>query len=149
LIKLRQATVFDHSEILKLCVEWFNELTINGFPSVCEYSGIWLADLIANHIVFIGELEGKIIGAMVLRTGFMPWNNKEKVLINDAFMTDINYRDTGIGKLLIDVTKKFADDQDMMLILSHMTGKDATIKDRYFKSLGFKYAGGNLIYRRS
>jgi len=125
LIKLRQATVFDHSEILKLCVEWFNELTINGFPSVCEYSGIWLADLIANHIVFIGELEGKIIGAMVLRTGFMPWNNKEKVLINDAFMTDINYRDTGIGKLLIDVTKKFADDPCQSTLFKMGAAKEA------------------------
>ncbi len=144
---IRKATVFDHSEILRLCVEWFKELSVEGMPGYCDYSGIWLADLIANHIVIVGELDGKIIGMIALRIANMPWNLKEKLLFNDGFMTYKQYRKTGIASKLLEIAKDSAKELNMCLIMGHMTGTDAELKDRYFKTEGFKYAGANFIYR--
>ena len=146
-INIRFANLFDHSEVLKLCAKWFEELSIDGFPSVCPHSGVWLADLIANHLVFVGELGTKIIGVIGLRVGNMPWNNIEKVLFNDIFMTDIDHRNSGIATMLLAVVKRFASDQQMTLIMGHMTGTNAELKDRYLQIEGFKYGGGNFIYK--
>ena len=118
---IRKATIFDHGEILNLSIQWFEELAINGFPLACPDTGVWLADLIANHIVLVGEYEDAIIGCIGVRIGFMPWNYSDKVLLNDVFMTDKRLRNTGVAGKLLDAIKQFAEDNNLMLVMGHVT----------------------------
>lgn len=147
-VNIRKATAFDHSAILNLSVQWFEEVRVQGFPGVCAQTGVWLADLIANHLFLVGEYGDKIIGALGLRIGNVPWNVTEPVLFNELFMTDKDYRGTGISDRLIDAVKEFSEDNNLLLIMGHMTGTDAHLKDKYLSIKGFSYAGANFIFGR-
>src|SRR6185437_9102567 len=130
-VKVRGALVTDHSEILKLLLGWFEELNIKGFPGMCNYTGLWLADLIANHIVLVAEYANKIIGAIGMRVGYFPWNNEEQILSNEFLMVDKTMRKKGTADLLLKAIKQFADKGKLTVVLGHMTGTDSDLKDRY------------------
>lgn len=146
-VEIRKAQVIDHSEILTLLLKWFDELAIHGIPHLCGHTGVWLADLIGRHQVFIALIDNKIVGCIGLRLGFMPWNNEVPALFNDFLMTDINMREFGVADLLISTAKKHADEAQLLLMMGHFTGTDADLKDRYLRLKGFQYGGGNFFYK--
>lgn len=146
-LTIRKANIFDHSGILSMLVEWLEETSINGFPDICNYTGIWLADLIAKHMVFIATLGNKIVGSIALKFGFMPWNNEEGLLFNEFLMTDKKYRKYGVADKLIHASKDFADKSGLLLMMGHFSGTSPELKDKYLSIRGFKYAGANFIYK--
>lgn len=146
-VVVSRANIFDHSELLKLLIRWFDELSIEGYPYIGDYTGTWLADLISNHLVFKATYDDKIIGCIGLRISHFPWNNKVSILVNDFLMTDAKYRKTGVADRLLEACKKFSDESKLLLWIGHITGTSAETKDRYLKNHGFKYAGGNFIYK--
>lgn len=146
-IIIEKANRHDHSEIMNLLEEWFEESPLKFIPRGCPYSTIWLSDLIVNHLVIVGRKAGKIIGALGLRVTYFPWNNEVLILTDDFFMTKKEERSTGISDLLIDEAKRWANIRKMILNMGHFSGKDAELKDRYIERHGFTYTGANLIFK--
>lgn len=146
-VMISRATILDHTRILSLLIEWFDEALVDGIPKTCGFTGVWLADLIAKHLVLIATLEDKLIGCIGLRMGYIPWNNEEQLLFNDFLMTSKDARNTGVANKLIEATKDFAKKANVTLFMGHFSGKNPEAKDKYFQLKGFKYAGGNLIYK--
>lgn len=144
---IERATIFDQTPLLRLLDKWFDESLIKGLPGECEYSGVWLAQLIYDQLVLVARLGDKIIGALALSLNYLPWNNKVPILTNPFLMTEKEHRGKGTANKLIAAAKQFAFEKKLILQISHMSGKDAKLKDRYLESIqGFKYAGGNLYY---
>lgn len=146
-VTIMKATVLDHSRILTLGYEWFKEASINGFPDICNYTGVWLADMIAKHLVLIATIEEKLVGGIGLRFGYIPWNNEVPILVNDFLMTDKQYRKYGVAQRLIEAAKDFANKSKMFLLVGHFSGTYPELKDKFLSTKGFKYAGGNYVYK--
>ncbi len=146
-IIIRRADYTEHSAIFKLLLKWFDELSIEGVPAECGYSVVWLADLIVRHHVIVATIDDKIVGCLGLRSGFFPWNNECSCLFNDFLMTEVNSRGTGVADKLIKAAKQYADDNNYLFIVGHITGTDAKLKDKYLQLKGFQYGGGNFFYK--
>lgn len=142
-----KATYKDHTSLVHLLLQWLGETAIKDFPKDCNHSGVWIADLIAKHLVLIATLGDKLIGAIALRFGYLPWNNEVPILFNEFLMTDKKYRKTGVTDKLIQAAKDFADTSKMFLMVGHFSGTDPELKDRFIKMRGFKYIGANYVYK--
>lgn len=144
MVNIRRATIFDHTEILKLLIQWFEESQIiKGYD---EAACGWLSHMITNELVLVATYENKIIGVMGLRTTQMPWNSKENYIINDFIMVHKDYRTLGAASNLLSKAKEIADSAEMILLIGNNNGDNVELKDRYFLMQGFKYLGGNFSY---
>jgi GNAT superfamily N-acetyltransferase len=147
-ISINRATIYDHGAIVELLIAWFDECQDESIPRPCAYSGQWLADLIAKHIVLVAKHDGKLIGVIGLKFTHFPWNNEVSILTDNFFMTDPEYRYLGVADKLIKASKSFAKEFKHILVIGHFSGLHPELKDRYLSSKhGFKYLGGNFIYK--
>lgn len=146
-IEIKKATLLDHSAVLSLLFEWFNELSINGLPNICGYTGVWLADLIAKHVVITASIDNKIVGILGMRYGFMSWNNEKGVLFNEFLMTHKDFKDQALTDKMIIAAKDFAKQAKLVLITGHYIGTNIELKDKFSAIDGFKYGGNNLFYK--
>lgn len=146
-ISINRANIYDHGAILELLVSWFDEITEPNIPKPCAHTGVWLADLIARHIVIVAKLEDKIVGCIGLRFTHFPWNNEVTALSDDFLMTDKEFRHLNIADKLIKSAKSFAKEFKHILMIGHFSGLHPELKDKYLSLFhGFKYLGGNFIY---
>lgn len=145
-MKIRAATIFDHSAILCLLIEWFDESqVIKGYDdSACN----WLSEMISmpHNMVLVAEYNDMIVGCLGLRTTCMPWNKSCNFLSADFIMTEKEYRYLGIGTELLREAKKVADFDGLLLLAGNSTGLDSRLKDKYFQMHGFKMLGSNFSY---
>ncbi len=147
-ILITRATIYDHGELLELLLSWFDECTDDSIPKPCAFTGVWLADLIAKHIVITAKVNGKLVGSIGLKRTYFPWNNEKVVLTDDFLMTDKEFRYLGTARELIKAAKNFANEFDFTLLVGHFSGLQPELKDRYLMLFhGFKYLGGNFIYK--
>jgi GNAT superfamily N-acetyltransferase len=146
-IEIRKANILDHSKILFLLLDWFDELKVGGFPPACGYTGIWLAHLISDGITLIAETEDRrVVGCIGLKCSHFGWNNEVTILANEFLMTDKEYRQYGIADMMMNDVKKLADESKTMVLMGHMTANRVDAKDKFLSKHGFVCAGSNFIY---
>lgn len=146
MVEIRKANMFDHTAVLKLLIEWFEESqVINGYD---KSASCWLSNLInsENSVVFLAEHEGKVIGSIGIRKTLMPWNSQSWFLVSDFIMTDKEHRSIGVAEKLMKASKDLSDSEGIPLLIGHMTGTHAELKDKFLQMKGFTYLGGNLSY---
>jgi len=94
-----------------------------------------------NQMVFGVEDEGKLVGSIALhRTS--PWYSDSEYLADGWFYVLPEYRKTGVGKMLIDAAKKFAEEAKLPLIVGVFTSEDANTKAQVMQKLGLSMVGG-------
>ena len=94
-----------------------------------------------NQMAFGVEDEGKLVGSIGLhRTS--PWYSDSEYLADGWFYVLPEYRKTGVGKMLIDEAKKFAEEAKLPLIIGVFTSEDATTKAQVMQKLGLTMVGG-------
>ena len=94
-----------------------------------------------NQMAFGVEEDGKLVGTLGLhRTS--PWYSDSEYLADGWFYVLPEYRKTGVGKMLIDEAKKFAEEAKLPLIIGVFTSEDATIKAQVMQKLGLTMVGG-------
>ena len=95
----------------------------------------------ANQMVFGVEEDGKLVGTLGLhRTS--PWYSDSEYLADGWFYVLPEYRKTGVGKMLIDEAKKFAEQTKLPLIVGVFTSEDANTKAQVMQKLGLTMVGG-------
>jgi GNAT superfamily N-acetyltransferase len=94
-----------------------------------------------NQMTFGVEDEGKLVGSIGLhRTS--PWYSDSEYLADGWFYVLPEYRKTGVGKMLIDAAKKFAEEAKLPLIVGVFTSEDADTKAQVMQKLGLSMVGG-------
>ena len=94
-----------------------------------------------NQMAFGVEDDGKLVGTLGLhRTS--PWYSDSEYLADGWFYVLPEYRKTGVGKMLIDEAKKFAEEVKLPLIIGVFTSEDADTKAQVMKKLGLTTVGG-------
>lgn len=94
-----------------------------------------------NQMAFGVEEDGKLVGTLGLhRTS--PWYSDSEYLADGWFYVLPEYRKTGVGKMLIDEAKKFAEEVKLPLIIGVFTSEDADTKAQVMKKLGLTTVGG-------
>lgn len=94
-----------------------------------------------NQMAFGVEDEGKLVGSVGLhRTS--PWYSDSEYLADGWFYVLPEYRKTGVGKMLIDAAKKFAEEAKLPLIVGVFTSEDADTKAQVMQKLGLSMVGG-------
>jgi len=94
-----------------------------------------------NQMAFGVEEDGKLVGTLGLhRTS--PWYSDSEYLADGWFYVLPEYRKTGVGKMLIDEAKKFAEEVKLPLIIGVFTSEDATTKAQVMQKLGLTMVGG-------
>lgn len=128
-------------------MEWFDEVSIEGYPAACNYTGIWLSHMIAQHIVLCAHDTHNIVGVIGMKVGNMPWNDEVQILSNEFLIVKKEHRNLGVTDKLIKSVKDLADKGKLLILMSHITGTASELKDRYLRIKGFSYGGGNFIYK--
>jgi hypothetical protein len=145
-IIIRKATYLDISEILLLFNKYLEDAKVREYPPSCDYTGVWIADLIHRHVFLVAEIDKKIVGMLGFRFTSFPWNDKALCLASDIYMVDSEYRKSKASRSLLEESKRLGETLNMMIVFGIMTGVDAELKDRFTRMGGFKYLGGNFIY---
>jgi len=85
--------------------------------------------------------EGRLVGSLGLhRTS--PWYSDSEYLTDGWFYVLPEYRKTGVGKMLIDEAKKFADQIKLPLIIGVFTSEDVETKVKVMQKMGMTMVGG-------
>lgn len=144
---IRKANYLDVSNILVLFNKYLVESNLSFYPECNDQASVWISDLIKNHMMFVAEtIEKKIVGMLGFRCGPFFYNDKVFNLSSDIFMIDKDYRKSNIAKEMIEEAKRLGDTLKIPVLFGIMSGIDPEMKDRFTKSCGFKYLGGNFIY---
>jgi predicted N-acetyltransferase YhbS len=112
-------------------------------PYVVQYA----MDLVQLGLVHVAEIEGEVIGCVILNTRSWPWNRQALFLENEHFWVEKRFRKGGTAAKLIDAAKQTATAMKLPLRLCFTSdGHDADLKDRWMRMQGFKYQGGNFFF---
>lgn len=85
--------------------------------------------------------EGRLVGSLGLhRTS--PWYSDSEYLADGWFYVLPEYRKTGVGKMLIDEAKKFANEAKLPLIIGVFTSEDVETKVKVMQKMGMTMVGG-------
>ena len=85
--------------------------------------------------------EGRLVGSLGLhRTS--PWYSDSEYLADGWFYVLPEYRKTGVGKMLIDEAKKFANEVKLPLIIGVFTSEDVETKVKVMQKMGMTMVGG-------
>ena len=147
MIAIRKGNSLDISNILILFQKYLDGANVKEYPEAGDYAGVWIADLILNHVLFVAEnIDKQIVGMLGFRISPFPWNNKFFCLAAEIFMVDPEFRQGNAAKEMLEESKKLGEILKMPVMCGVMSGTAAELKDRFTKSCGFKYIGGNFIY---
>lgn len=94
-----------------------------------------------GQVAFGVEDEGKLIGSLGLHRT-TPWYSDSEYLADGWFYVLPEYRKTGVGKMLINEAKKFAEEAKLPLIIGVFTSEDADTKAQVMQKLGLTMVGG-------
>jgi GNAT superfamily N-acetyltransferase len=94
-----------------------------------------------GQVAFGVEDEGKLVGSLGLHRT-TPWYSDFEYLADGWFYVLPEYRKTGVGKMLIDEAKKFAEEAKLPLIIGVFTSEDADTKAQVMQKLGLTMVGG-------
>ena len=94
-----------------------------------------------GQVAFGVEDEGKLVGSLGLHRT-TPWYSDSEYLADGWFYVLPEYRKTGVGKMLIDEAKKFAEEAKLPLIIGVFTSEDANTKAQVMQKLGLTMVGG-------
>ena len=94
-----------------------------------------------GQVAFGVEDEGKLVGSLGLHRT-TPWYSDFEYLADGWFYVLPEYRKTGVGKMLIDEAKKFANEVKLPLIIGVFTSEDADTKAQVMHKLGLTMVGG-------
>jgi len=94
-----------------------------------------------GQVAFGVEDEGKLVGSLGLHRT-TPWYSDSEYLADGWFYVLPEYRKTGVGKMLIDAAKKFAEEVKLPLIVGVFTSEDADTKAQVMQKLGLSMVGG-------
>ena len=94
-----------------------------------------------GQVAFGVEDEGKLVGSLGLHRT-TPWYSDSEYLADGWFYVLPEYRKTGVGKMLIDEAKKFAEEAKLPLIVGVFTSEDANTKAQVMQKLGLTMVGG-------
>lgn len=87
------------------------------------------------------EDDGKLVGSLGLHKT-APWYADSEYLADGWFYVLPEYRKTGVGKMLIEQAKQFANEANLPLIIGVFTNDDAETKARVMQKLGMSMVGG-------
>lgn len=145
---VRTGTPEDVHEVMRLALAGSSE---NGFlrPNPEKMlSEVW-SSLSIHHGVMgvIGEPNGKLEGAVLLRLGVM-WYSDEPVLEEKAIFVDPDFRRTSPSraKALTDFSKKAADGLELPLIIGVLSNLRTEAKVRLYERQFGKAAGAFFLY---
>jgi GNAT superfamily N-acetyltransferase len=145
-IKYREANPLDISNIYRLFEAEQKELEI-PFPLMHPHkTTVYIANALADGVVHVADLDGRIKGAVVGAPIKPPWSDLW-VLDVPFLVVDSHFRKHGVAQHLIKAMVVWAAGKKLPVWFSAMTGgKNALIKDRFIAMQGLTYMGGRFLY---
>lgn len=174
-MKIRRATAYDVVNLAKMLVKgrdeqaqkiWYPEVPRG--PAGEEIQVRYLIDVISRGLVFVADLEGRLMGAIGMTVQKFGWSN-EWVLLNEWFYVLPQFRDyseeqeaeledgqpRSIARALLAAVEAWADadieprsgqPKDALgIVLGIWSGERTGIKDRFMKQLGYNDGGGSFM----
>jgi GNAT superfamily N-acetyltransferase len=131
-MKIRKATINDVPELAALMEQL-------GYPTTAESMTVRFNNIESNpsYHTLVAEMDGKVVGMIGLCTGIFYEKDGLYARIV-AFVVDYNYRNKGIGKLLLKEAERWARNQGANSIGLN-SGNRPERKDahEFYKRVGF------------
>jgi GNAT superfamily N-acetyltransferase len=158
---IRRATAFDVVNLAKMLSK-AREEQANGiwYPGVApgpdgEMIGVqYVLTLINRGLVFVADLEGRLMGAIGMVVHQYPWSS-EWVLLNEWFYVLPQFRDSDIARALLTAVEVWADEEveprtgkhkdKLGIVIGIWSGERTGIKDQFMERLGYQNAGGSFV----
>lgn len=142
-IVYREATARDLTNIHRLIVAEHGKLT-DPYPMINEAKlSLFLATILVRGKIWVADLSGRVIGAMVCSLYEPAWSDL-KLISNNFFVVEEHFRKHGVADGLVAIVKRFAAPRRMPIWFEVTTGGRAELKDRFLTIRGAKYIGGRM-----
>lgn len=112
------------------------------------YALKYILDLMAQGLVWVADVEGKVSGVLMIDAVTWPWNSKIKHAENVHFWVEPAHRSGGVAqKLLARAEKKCRAANIVFMPRLTYGSSEAESIDRFMRINGFEYIGGNFRSR--
>lgn len=135
----------DMTRLLDLLINHFvpehsmGKLSAKNFNFAKGYA--WLVQNVECGAWAVENDDGKFIGTIGLHAT-SPWYSDEKYLADGWFYVLPEHRNSGVGKMLIDRAKEYAEDSNMPFILGVFNSEGTETKFDIMQRMGMKVVGG-------
>lgn len=145
-IRYREATGLDLSNIIRLFAVEQKELE-TPFPPINDRKlAAYLGASIAEGVVRVADLSGRIIGAAVGAPIRPAWSDMW-ILDVTFLVVEPHFRKHGVAQCLLKMLRDWAQDKSLPIWVDCTTGgKKALIKDRFMSMQGMTYMGGRFCW---
>jgi len=145
-VSIRQATIIDSCDLLKMLKRMFEEAPVHAPPVDDRAALAWISKCI-DDTVFVAECDGQMVGSVGFEVSGWPWAPEDKFLHDTWFYVVPEYRNTMVASALIDKIKLLVKSTGLTFFGGVSWGGDRVeLKDRFIERHGFTYVGGNFTY---
>lgn len=142
---IREATILDHTEIVKSIMRQI-EARILNYPAPNNAIATWVMSVIMNGYVIVAEQEEKIVGTIGMGFTHFPWNDEIWIMNNDWLHVDEDFRTHNLASQLIEKVKEFATQKGLIARFDVINDGKVEKIDKFLEIKGMRYMGGNFIY---
>lgn len=145
-IDVRQAEFRHMAGVHDLLVTLHSEHGFSPYPPPDDVAlSHGLLEAFEKGFVLVALDDDRVVGTMVLERAFYFWNNKQVFLRNIFFSVLPEFRSMKIVEAFLKLSKRFADEEGLQLVIGIMSDEGADLKDRVLKTKGARYVGGNFV----
>jgi GNAT superfamily N-acetyltransferase len=101
----------------------------------------WLTHNVECGAWAVEDEDGKFVGSIGLNVT-TPWYSDGKYLTDGWFYVLPEHRNSGVGKMLIDRAKEFAEDSGLPMIIGVFNSEETEAKFDIMRRMGMKVVGG-------
>ena len=111
--------------------------------------------MINNGVVFVADLDGRLLGVIGMHVGKMADWSDDYGLINEWFYVLPKFRDSDIARTLLQQVEIWADADvqpwneepkpRMPVMMGMLSGQQTGLKNKFMRSLGYVNGGGNFV----
>lgn len=161
-LRIRRATAYDVVNLAKMLRKARDEQAEHiYYPPVPEGERgrmmvvNHLMDLLNRGVVYVADLNGRLLGAIGMGVEQMADWSDEYGLVNEWFYVLPQFRDSEIAKGLLAAVEAWADADEqpwtgqpkprMPIMIGMLSGQQTGLKSKFMQGLGYANGGGNFV----
>lgn len=161
-LRIRRAAAYDVVNLSKMLIQARDEQAKHVYyPALApgergrmmvQYH---LMGMINNGVVFVADLDGRLLGAIGMSLEKLAEWSDEYGLVNEWFYVLPQFRDSDIARALLSAVEVWADadiqpwnDEPkprMAMVVGMLSGMQTGLKNKFMQQLGYVNGGGNFV----
>lgn len=107
-----------------------------------DHAMLWITRTIVEGVVWVAEMEGRIVGSIGGKSAVWPWNQHQTFFYGEWFCFLPEYAEAGAGSWLLNKLRVMSNIEEVDMLFANISNEATSDKERLLTAEGFTDCGG-------